>query len=182
MSVKGNPNNYFDEVARRWKKKPPAGTPGVQIKVLDHGFDNMMDWITGYGKIEMRVGVIGNTAGNKHGVEGITNGELATIHEYGAPNANIPERAPIRSTFDKNRNRYRKQATRLFSRAFDKGSSPRKALKVLGEVIKGDIQSRILKGQLTPALQDETILAKGGDEAPLLDDGIFANAMESEVK
>ncbi|MCK4795502.1 MAG: hypothetical protein KAV87_67855 [Desulfobacteraceae bacterium] len=153
----------------------------AKITVVDHGMDAMEDWIDNFGKIEMKVGAVGANADTSRD-DGVTNGELMFIHEHGADVANIPERAPLRTTFDMHKKKYRRILNSRLKMAFDTGASPEKALAVVGDVIVGDIQSRMLAGELTPELQPATIKAKGGDTAPLVDTGILAGSLDKEIK
>jgi hypothetical protein len=162
----------------------------VSIKVVDHGMDAIQTWLDGFDPLEVKVGVVGSHAAARNDASGITNVELATIHEYGAPNANIPQRSFLRSTADRNRKKYKTLMTKVLGKAFDAKSSPKKALELLGGIVKGDMQATIFENKTLPAanrqLKTATIAARGdaggtGTPTPLIDTGQLVNAIDFEV-
>src|SRR5690348_6338928 len=69
------------------------------------------------GETCIKAGVVGGAAAEQR-KDGITNAELATIHEFGAPQAHIPARSFIRSTFDNKRVEYERALQELTCRLF----------------------------------------------------------------
>lgn len=88
-----------------------------------------------------------------------TNTQIAAVHEYGAPRAGIPARAPLRTTFDANRAKYRRLCNRLGG-AYMAGTMPlRRALGILGQTYVADVRATVRAG-LSPPLAAATLLRK----------------------
>lgn len=87
--------------------------------------------------------------------------EIAAIHEYGAPGANIPERSFIRSTVKENENKYNGQIEYLKDLIFtpDAKMTTERALGLIGMEVSSDIKNAIREG-LDPPLKDTTIRQK----------------------
>lgn len=150
--------------------------------------------------LAVRVGVIGRKASEKHPDEialevgkgdtlkpakeqaGLTNAQLAAIHEFGAPKAGIPERSFIRATIDVNRSTYRAVVIpRLIKAVVEGRSSIHRAFSLLGLKVVADIKNRITTGAgVPPPLKPATIAAKGSDR-PLVDTGRLLGAITYEV-
>src|SRR5690606_33667372 len=74
---------------------------GMTVTDRDLGWDEIKRLLTeDVRQSHVKVGVIGTEATDDRGQ--ITNARLMAVHEFGAQvgNVSIPERAPIRSTFD----------------------------------------------------------------------------------
>lgn len=146
------------------------------------------------GQPQARVGVLASHGGGApHGDSGVTNAELAAIHEFGAPGAGVPERSFIRSAMRENRVELRNMAARLARRVVDvrKGTSVagtlsmRDALEVLGQWGVAKIKAKITSN-IPPALKPATILRKtvGGKrgDVALIDTGQLLNSITHEVR
>jgi phage gpG-like protein len=94
---------------------------------------------------------------------------IGAIHEFGAPNANIPERSFIRSTFDANSEKLKKIKEEEAIRIIAGQSTPQKSLARIGEWMATKIKLRI-KDNIPPKLSPYTIAKKGSDVA-LIDSG-----------
>lgn len=126
----------------------------------------------------VRMGVLGD----QH-VEGsdLTMAELAAIHEFGAPRANIPERSFLRSTADKHRMAWLLLLQRTM-KAIKSGRldlSVFQALEIVGEKAVADIRATIRAG-IAPALAESTI-ARKGSTLPLVDTGRMLQSITFEV-
>ena len=132
----------------------------------------------------VKVGIL-ESAG-KHDESDLTVAEIMSIHEYGAPSVNIPERAPIRKTLDTNKAEIQNNIDKLFGKVIDGAIDPDDALKVIGEDVKAKIQSTITNG-LTPPWAPSTLARKaarsGGIAAivPLIDTGQMLRSIDYEV-
>jgi hypothetical protein len=114
----------------------------------------------------VKVGVVGEKAGADHAEEGeppqgMTNGELARIHEFGVP-GKIPARPFILGTFALNRARYLSLLkTRILPGIYLAKITVAQGLKVMGELISSDIRNRMVDGAgIPPPLSPSTIAAK----------------------
>ena len=126
----------------------------------------------------VHIGVIDD--GSRDGGD-LTNAELAAIHEFGAPGANIPERSFIRSTFDTNQAKYRDLLKRLGKAVLLKRQSVVDALGILGATMAADIKKRVTSGpHIPPPLAAATARRKGSDR-PLVDTGQMINAVTWKV-
>jgi hypothetical protein len=105
--------------------------------------------------------------------------EVAMVHEFGAPAANIPQRSFIRATVDERRAdidaMLAKQAQRIVAGAVDASV----ALDQVGLKIVGWVQQAIKKG-IAPALAPRTVARKKSSK-PLIDTGQLRSAIKHEV-
>lgn len=124
------------------------------------------------------VGIQGNQAlAERDGP--ITNVELAMTHEYGSPDANIPQRSFIRSTFDEKRRTYQKELDRLGKAALDPARL-RGDLRLLGEQNRADIIEKI-RSNIPPPLSPLTIDQKAGETTALIDTGQLLRSISVEL-
>jgi len=128
------------------------------------------------------VGIQGEKGAEDRG-EGLTNAELATIHEFGAKNNRPPERSFLRSTFDENQQEYKKELDQIGKDFFDGKLPPARVdgeLLLLGEEYRSDIIEKIRSG-IPPPLAESTIEEKGGEETPLIRTGQLWNSITAIV-
>ena len=126
------------------------------------------------------IGVLGDD--DKEGVSIVT---IATIHEYGAPKAGIPERSFIRANFDKNVDEYFEQIKGYLDRVFQGEVSAKTLYTKMGQTVAQDTQ-KLIRKKIPPALKDSTIKArekrKNKGTTPLIDTGRLIGAISYEVK
>lgn len=126
------------------------------------------------------IGVLGDD--DKEGVSIVT---IATIHEYGAPKAGIPERSFIRANFDKNVDEYFEQIKGYLDRVFQGEVSAKTLYTKMGQTVAQDTQ-KLIRKKIPPALKDSTIKArekrKNKGTTPLIDTGRLYGAISYEVK
>jgi len=160
------------------------------LKDEDKGFNAFFIGIKELSKFRIRVGIQSDKAKQQHGDDvGLTMLELGTIHEFGAPAANIPQRSFIRSTADVNENKYKKKLSRVVKRLIRKPKSTtvKGEYLVVGEGVRKDIINRIRKAQIHQNLAESTKRAKkrraGGKVEPaLIDQGLLIGSISSEVR
>ncbi len=123
---------------------------------------------------------------------GVTNVEIATFHEFGAPGAGIPERSFIRGTVDRH-NGYRNSKMLLMAELMNPKSKMKvlEALTLLGRRVKSDIIKTVtnsigLKPLLKSTIKQKTRKYKiGGKTAvanrPLIDSGQMVGSIEFQV-
>lgn len=131
------------------------------------------------GKTHVRVGVFGTET--HEGSADLTMVELAAIHEFGSPAANIPERSFIRATLNAKHDEIAKLLTGA-AKAVVKGTvTVERALNIIGTAVVKDIKVRITSGPgIPPPLKDATIKHKGSSR-PLVDTGQLKNAITHVV-
>lgn len=127
--------------------------------------------------LEVRVGVLGD--GGYHDAD-LTNAELLAIHEFGAPRAGIPERAPVRTAFDQHERAWQALAAKLLKAVIAERLAPEQALGLLGERAVADMRTTIRAG-LPPPLQPATVRRKGST-TPLIDTGRLLQAIAWEIR
>lgn len=119
----------------------------------------------------VRVGVLAERGGNvQHGDAGLTLIELAAIHEFGSPVANIPERSFLRSTFTAKAGELKTVQGKIAQAIVERGMPVAQALNLLGAWAVSAVKSTITGTHIPPPLQPETVARKGSDR-PLLDTG-----------
>lgn len=130
----------------------------------------------------VKVGVLqSGSAGQQVDGAEITMAELAAIHEYGAPKANIPERSFIRRTFGEQdgREAAKKFIAKQAKLIVKKQIEPEEALERIGQWGVAAVRARVREG-IAPALRPATIAAKGSS-LPLVDTGGLMEALSYEV-
>jgi hypothetical protein len=107
----------------------------------------------------VKAGVLGDAAAAENS-DGMTNAQLAAIHEFGAPKANIPQRSWIRSTFDNNRLQYLAMLA-LLLKAFYEGKMPlERVLGLVGAKMSADIKNRVTRGEPIPPPNAPSVLRR----------------------
>lgn len=125
------------------------------------------------------VGVQGRDADAQH-TGGITNSDLAAVHEFGAPSVGVPQRSFLRSTADEGKTRWERRLSEEIARVALEGADVRQALHVVGEEFRAAVIDRIKAG-IAPPLQPSTI-ARKGETTPLIDTGALIGAISVLVK
>jgi phage gpG-like protein len=133
------------------------------------------------------VGVTGDRGSAPHrSGEGATVVDIAAVHEFGDPSANIPERSFIRATVDAQAKKYRayisKGIDQELAQTVRSGSVPTQSLtlKRVGLMVEGDIKKRIAQG-IAPPNAPATIARKGSSK-PLIDSGQLRASIASELR
>lgn len=109
--------------------------------------------------------------------DGTSTPMVAAIHNFGAPGAGIPPRPFFSNVVAKGR---RTWGQALVSLLKQEDYDATRALQLMGEGIKGQIQNEINNGSFTP-LKPATVRRKGFDK-PLVDTGHMVNSVDYEVK
>jgi hypothetical protein len=156
-------------------KRPPTK---FKITDTDLGWKRLMKSFGDTSKVNVQVGVF-PSAGKHAGDSTLTMTKLASIHEYGAPSRNIPERSFMRATFSEKASAIEAKVIKLAKKLVKDGSGKEKAMGLLGEYIKGLMQARIRKG-IPPPNKPATV-AKKGSSTPLIDTGQLINSIEWKV-
>lgn len=111
--------------------------------------------------------------------------EIATIHEYGAPKAGIPERSFIRANFDKHEDEYLEQIKGYLDRVLQGEIRAKTLYTKMGQTVAQDTQKHI-RARIPPALKPQTIKARKKRKIkgtkPLIDTGRLIGAISYEVK
>ena len=143
------------------------------LKAFFEGLDEL-------GSLRVKVGIQGNEAQQIRS-GGLSMVDLGTIHEFGAPRANVPQRSFLRSTADANRSKYERSMAKSVRKLANNPRSfnARGELFLLGERVRGDVIKRI-RAHIPPPLAAATI-ARKGEDVPLIDTGQLINSIRSVV-
>lgn len=156
------------------------------VKDIDRGYKKILENLSKLSaKPYVKVGVL-ETAGGHENSE-LSVAEVLSIHEFGAPIVNIPERAPIRKTMDSKRSDINSNIDKLYGQIIDGKMDPERALAIVGQDVKRKIQDTIRDG-LDPPWAESTLKARsaragGGIVAvvPLIDSGQTIKSIDYEV-
>lgn len=111
--------------------------------------------------------------------DGLTNGQLLMIHEYGT--AEIPARPVLRTTIREKKDDLIKALAKDIVALKDKpeSASPERAYKKLALRLEGAVKQQFRDGDFEP-LAESTIRAKGSSK-PLIDTGALRQSIEGRV-
>lgn len=155
------------------------------IRDTDHGLRARLDALKAAerdaARWEVVVGVLASGDGAEpHADSELTVLDIATIHEFGAPAAGIPQRSFIRAFVDENRDVIRGWQRELFQQVLAGQLDVRLALERLGAKLAGAIQARIAQG-IAPPNAPETVERKGS-ATPLIDSGQLRGSISHQVR
>ena len=134
-------------------------------------------------EIEITLGVHSDDAAHTHGSgEGLTVGDIASIHEFGAPAANIPQRSFIRAWVDEaTASGYIAKTLSTQMAAVVSGKRPlEQACERIALAFEGAVKQRITTN-IPPPLAPATIKRKGSSVS-LIDSGQLRNSIRGRVK
>jgi phage gpG-like protein len=154
----------------------------MAVKVNDRVFEELRAQVDKAGGTLIKVGVL-QAEGSVTTSDGETTlAELAAIHEFGAPRANIPARSFLLRTFseDPGRGALMREMARL-GRAVASGKIDIwQSFERLGTWGVATVKNRI-KAHIPPPNSPDTIKHKGSS-TPLVDTGQLINSITYEVK
>jgi phage gpG-like protein len=143
----------------------------------DRGWNDLLRQARKSRRAHVAVGILARNDGRD---DGSSNVEIGTIHEYGAPEAGIPERSFIRATIDANETVYRRLIRHLGDKLAAGSLTATEALGLFGARVVADIKRRIQAG-IAPALKPATIRRKKSSK-PLIDTAQLVNSITYEVQ
>lgn len=142
-------------------------------------------------KASVKVGVLSSKGGDeKHPGSDLSMVEIAAIHEFGSPAANIPERSFIRSSFAPGSGLHElTEFTKKLGRAlYAEKIFLRQALEALGAWGVARVQATMSKG-VPPPLAPSTLARRAkvqtgaaGRDVPLIDTGRLRQSIAYEVE
>lgn len=144
----------------------------------DYGYEELSKRFKNGSGHQVKVGILRDSG--KHDGSDLTVAHIAAIHEFGAPNANIPERSFMRATMDEKSSEIAALAKKLMRGVVEGKSSETTALGLLGAFIQSLFRAKINSG-LKPPLKPATISRKGSSK-PLIDTGQLINSIDFEVE
>lgn len=151
------------------------------VRVDDAGWRAIFKRAVEMRTIRARVGVLADKGGDApHDGSDLTLVELAAVHEFGAPAANIPERSFIRSTFVVRADELRQVCAAITRAIVSRGMDVRRGVGMLGAWGAAAVKGTITQSDIPPPLKPATIAAKDSSK-PLVDTGQLLNAITWEI-
>jgi hypothetical protein len=127
------------------------------------------------GPTGIKVGVLRSASAPRS--DGISNVELAAIHEFGSPAANIPERSFIRRTFREQKDKLDALLFKIAKGVVSDKTDLATGLNLLGQWAVAAIRKTITGGPgIPPPLKPATIARKKSTR-PLVDTGQLVNSI-----
>ncbi|WP_294966417.1 hypothetical protein [uncultured Gilliamella sp.] len=123
---------------------------------------------------------IPNNENSREESEGITNAELAMIHEFGVPERGIPERSFMRSTASEESNNLGQLSKQVLNECLAGNISPYDAYATIGAYFQGRIVEKITDGEFEP--NNENTVKRKGSSKPLIDTGQLRASITYEVR
>ena len=160
----------------------------MSVKVIDRGWNRIKKQLKEADNAYTKVGVL-QKAGDYNAEDGgKTIAQVATQNEFGSKDGKIPSRPFMRKSYDLNKQSINKLKKKLYDNVLSGKYSMKKALGLLGEAHKGQIQTTILKSSLfkanapmTKAIKRKKGRSKGAIR-PLIDTGMMREKISYEVK
>lgn len=118
-------------------------------------------------KRRVRVGVLVDAPKQGEASASTSLMDVALAHEFGAPQAGIPQRSFIRAGVDERRVEIDRLVRVLAVRVAKGQSAEEQALDLLGAKVAAWCQARIVAG-IAPPLAESTLARKGGKTTPLI--------------
>lgn len=159
----------------------------AKTKTIDHGWLRIQRELKLAKKSFVKVGFPENgeaKSGNKKGSghEPLEMGDIVTVasvHEFGAPNKNIPVRSFMRSSYDENR----EEINRVIEKSYDGILAGKEtvywSLQKIGVWFTAKVQKKI-RDLREPPNAPSTIARKGSSN-PLIDTGQMIQSVQHEV-
>ncbi len=136
------------------------------------------------GAAEIRVGILGDTASEQVGGEGLTMAGLGAVHEFGTDRAGknhnvvIPERAHLRSTWDDRA--VMRKAVRKLNELYARTGTAKQIMLGAAIILADAVKEKINRG-ISPALSAEYEKRRGSGATPLVHTGRYRNSIQGQV-
>lgn len=145
----------------------------------DLGWNHILESIELAGKLEVRVGVVGDAAQAPHPGTTLTVGEVAIINELGSENGHVPPRPFVKETFTKNEGEVARRLEEVARVLVMEDAEPGGALEALGAWAAEEVRKTIRSNPFTPNAP-ETLRQKEGS-LPLVDTQVLIESIGFEV-
>lgn len=150
----------------------------MSTKDIDHGWNKIQKQLSLTDGAHVVVGVP-ETTGPREDGDPASMAEVAFWNEFGTDY--IPERSFLRSTIDENQTKYFELDARLIGGVFKGKLDLKRAMGLLGEEAKKDVQNKIRSG-IEPANSELTIAMKRGSTKTLVDTGQLVQSITYEIR
>lgn len=164
-----------------------SGTWGVMASRVidkDKGWKNLKKTLKSFKDNELVVGIPGKIDFNVP-----TQAAIGAVQEFGSVDGKIESRSFLRSTFDRNVNKYNKELTENIKRAVKKGSPRKQGLFILGETVRKDVIDAIKNKEIRQDLAEATKQAfvpgtrtRRGEGVALVSTGTMVDQIVSVIR
>lgn len=144
----------------------------------DRGLRAFIERALKLGTLRVQVGIVGEEATQPHGDGRLTMAQAMIINEYGTRDGHVPERAPVRHTFQNNKGHVATVLGRAIGRVV-RGDEPVYELTKLGRWAADEVRHTIAQG-LEPANAADTVRRKGS-ATPLIDEFDLMKAISHRI-
>lgn len=163
-----------------------------RVRDIDRGMRAAVRRVLRASRASVSIGVHGDSPSYVRGQsEPATGPQVAAFQEFGTLDmygvseptrgrAGVPQRSYIRSTVDENLGLYRRIEANAVGRIVDGTMEPKRAMGLIGEKVKADIQRKIVELD-DPPNTEATIEAKGSSN-PLIDTGQLRQSIQYKVR
>jgi len=148
----------------RFKKVQIKRSPRAAIKRLNKIANEM----NGPGTVK-----VGLPKGSNAYPDGTSVIMVGTVHEFGSPSRNIPERSFLRSTMRTNRRAYKKFFSKLAKGIVSGKTTAEQSMQMLGLKVSSDVKDRITD------LKEPALKSREGN--PLIDTGHLRQSITFKV-
>jgi phage gpG-like protein len=131
---------------------------------------------------EAAVGILQGKGAEEERAPGLTMAQLGAIHEFGAPEANIPERSFLRHTADARKDDLSEVVTAAVGTMFDGKLAGDQVLAAAGIFLATATQEYIREGEGPPPPLSPITIERKGSSHRLIDTGRLVNSITSEVR
>lgn len=157
----------------------------MSVTINDKVWKKLLKKVGEVARTPVRIGIVGDKAGQMTEDGKFTLAELAAVHEYGSRDGSIPARSFIRAPFEDSENINKLKAHQVkLSKKILLGTSGKQdvlsSLNLLGLWGQSTVQNWIRQRKVQPDILTKTKEKKGSD-TPLIDEGILVNAINFKV-
>lgn len=99
---------------------------------------------------------------------------VGTVHEFGSPSRNIPQRSFLRATVQEKRRKYKKMFSKLAKKIIDGKLTLKQALNLVGLQVQTDVKEKITN------IKEPELKQREGN--PLIDTGHLRQSITFEVE
>lgn len=99
---------------------------------------------------------------------------VGTVHEFGSPSRNIPQRSFLRATVQEKRRKYKKMFSKLAKKIIDGKLTSKQALNLVGLQVQTDVREKITD------IKEPELKHREGN--PLIDTGHLRQSITFEVE
>lgn len=153
---------------------------GLRLTDRDKGYSKLFEAVRAMRGTRLTVGVHEEEGGESY-EGGLTVAEVGAIHEFGAPDADVPRRSFLRGYFDEQQDDITDKLTRAGQAVLVRGADPQAAYEAVGLTMAGEVQARISAG-IDPPNKESTIARKGSSKPLIGETGQLRSSITAKVE